>query len=326
MTNITQERSSKQVSLQPINILLIGFNRSELLKDSLKRLRSIHNCCVWVAIDGFRPYNLHDQKEHSRILEILPQYGVSPKKTLISSYNRGCRNGVIAALSWFFRHNEYGIILEDDIQLDSGFLNCMQKLLVAYKDDDSIFSISSHSEIPKPSSSSYSAEFMRMPFCRVWGWASWRRAWHKHLAFLRQTENYGLIRLYFLIPKPYRSFDAALRLYHCKNTLFDTWDYEWNFTHLMTNSFSITPYGNYCLNVGFGESATHTINPNAQPWSSFSYFNASSLIDASLPLSSPTSSEINLIGSQCGFPRPDNRVKDTIKLLKHVLNSYLRVS
>ena len=304
------------------NFLVIGFNRSDLLEESLNRLQKYGISNIWVSVDGPRPGNTRDQEENRKIIKILEKFSIPINQCQISCFNLGCRNGVVQAISWFFDHNDSGIILEDDIEIDDSYLFCMQYLLETFHDDLDVFSISSHSELAGSHSRS-ADELVSMPVCRVWGWAAWRRSWLKHLEILNETRDYSLKQMFSLIPKTYRTFDSALRLYQCKNNTFDTWDYEWNLTHLLCQSSSITPCNNFCLNYGFGDNATHTLDPSGCPWSRMGTFDSSSLKRTDFSILSAAEHEITNIASICGFPRPKISIKENIKLYKHQLKSRL---
>ncbi len=307
-----------------LNVLVIGFNRSDLLEESLKRLETYGNCNVWVSIDAPRSGNSRDKKENAQIRHVLSHFGIPSNQIQMGSFNLGCRNGVIAAISWFFEHNESGIILEDDIEIDEGYLLCMQCLLSKFRDDQSVTSISSHSELARNNSLRRSDELVLMPLCRVWGWGAWRDSWLMHMKIMKKTENYSLRKLFELIPKSYRTFDAALRLYHCKNNMFDTWDYEWNLTHLLTESGSITPCNNYCLNHGFGEHATHTLDPEGSPWTKLESFDSSLLRQSSISIDKASVEEAITILNHCGFPKPEKPIKEKLKLFKHQMKACWR--
>ena len=304
------------------NFLVIGFNRSDLLEDSLNRLQKFGKSNIWVSIDGPRPGNARDQEENVKIKNILLKFNIPSHQCYINRLNLGCRDGVVQAISWFFDHNDSGIILEDDIEIDDSYLFCMQYLLENFHDDLDVLSISSHSELAG-TRSRHANELVSMPVCRVWGWAAWRRSWRKHLEILNETRDYSLKQIFSLIPKNYRTFDSALRLYQCKNNSFDTWDYEWNLTHLLCQSSSITPCSNFCLNHGFGDNATHTLDPSGCPWSTMERFDSTSLKQIDCSISSAAEDEINNIASICGFPRPKVSLKENIKLYKHLIKSSL---
>lgn len=304
------------------NFLVIGFNRSDLLEESLSRLQKFGNLNIWVSVDGPRPGNTRDEEENRKIIKILDKFSIPINQRQISCFNLGCRNGVVQAISWFFDHNDSGIILEDDIEIDDSYIFCMQYLLKTFHDDLDVFSISSHSELAG-SHTRRADELVGMPVCRVWGWAAWRRSWLKHLEILNMTQDYYLRQIYSLIPKTYRTFDAALRLYQCKNNIFDTWDYEWNLTHLLHQSSSITPCNNFSLNHGFGDNATHTLDPSGCPWSTIEEFGSPSLKGIDFSVSSATEDEIYNIVSKCGFPISQALMKENIKLYKHQIKTRL---
>jgi hypothetical protein len=306
------------------NFLVIGFNRSDLLEASLNRLQKFGKSNIWVSIDGPRPGNTRDQEENRKIKKILDKFSIHDDQRQISYLNLGCRNGVIQAISWFFDHNHSGIILEDDIEIDDNYLFCMQYLLEKFHDNLDVFSISSHSELAASYPPREAHELISMPVCRVWGWAAWRRSWLKHLDILNETRDYTLKEVFSLIPKSYRTFDAALRLYQCKNNSFDTWDYEWNLTHLLSRSTSITPCNNFCLNHGFGDNATHTLDSSGCPWSTMNSFDLSVLNSSIFSISNVAIDEINAIVSKCGFPISQDLMQENIKLYKHQIKSMLK--
>lgn len=315
--------SSISMHYQPLltNILLIGFNRSDLLERSLNRLQKFGESNIWVSIDGPRPGNIRDHEESRKIYKILEKFNVPINRSRISPLNLGCRNGVVEAISWFFEHNDSGIILEDDIEIDDNYLFCMQYLLEKFHDNLDVFSISSHSELAAIYPLRQANELVNMPVCRVWGWAGWRRSWLRHLEILNQTQNYSLKQMFSLIPKTYRTFDSALRLYECKNNIFDTWDYEWNLSHLLCQASSITPCNNFCLNHGFGDNATHTLDSGGCPWSTINSFDLSALNSGIFSISSAATDEINAIVSKCGYPISQDLLRENIKLFKHQINS-----
>ena len=306
------------------NFLVIGFNRSDLLEDSLNRLQNFGKSNIWVSIDGPRPGNTRDQEENRKIKKILEKFSIPINQCQISCLNLGCRNGVIKAITWFFDHNDSGIILEDDIEIDDSYLFCMQYILENFHDNPDVFSISSHSELAGSYPPRQANELVSMPVCRVWGWAGWRRSWLKHLEILNLTQSYNLRRIYSLIPKTHRTFDAALRIYQCKNNIFDTWDYEWNLSHLLCQASSITPCNNFCLNHGFGDNATHTLDSSGCPWSTINSYDSSALNSSIFSISNAATDEINAIVSKCGFPISQDLMKENIKLYKHQIKSRLK--
>ena len=127
-----------------INILLIGFNRSDLIAKSIQRLKKIDEVDLWISIDGPRKYNRVDLKEINKIKDVCRLEKIQNKKLKFNKNNLGCRRGVVEAISWFFSKVNEGIIIEDDIEMDRNYIFQINHLLKKYSEDKGIYSISSH--------------------------------------------------------------------------------------------------------------------------------------------------------------------------------------
>jgi hypothetical protein len=90
-------------------------------------------------------------------------------------------------------------------------------------------------------------------YYHIWGWATWRRAWEqydfnlKNLDMERMYKFFGndLIVKYWL-----NNFNQVI------DGSVDTWDYQWTYTCIKNNAFSITPFNNLVSNVGYQGSHT----------------------------------------------------------------------
>ena len=226
------------------NVLLIGFNRSDLIEKSIERLISINSVKLWIAIDGPRLNNKSDFAENQNIRRICKKFDIPKNRIRFSKYNQGCRIGVNNAISWFFDNVESGLILEDDVELDKEYLFQIFRWLDFYSDSDHIASISSHSSIEyfQKRKKTYSYSSSLMPTCRVWGWATWRNNWQEHIKLMKKFSKYSLIRLLLSTPRRFQEFNAILRIWKCINKQFDTWDYEWNYYHIINNKKSFSNY------------------------------------------------------------------------------------
>ncbi len=68
--------------------------------------------------------------------------------TLFREENLGCGRGVSGAISWFFEHEEAGIILEDDIRPEASFFPFVTELLHRYADDPRVWAVSGCNFVP----------------------------------------------------------------------------------------------------------------------------------------------------------------------------------
>ena len=69
----------------------------------------------------------------------------------------------------------------------------------------------------------------------------------------------NFLRVYLSLPKIIKSFRITAIINASKQGRLTTWDYEWNISHVVLESKSITPYGSYVINIGCNDlNATHT--------------------------------------------------------------------
>ena len=313
----------KVKSFNNLPILVLGFNRPELFNDCIERLRSYELKNIWVSIDG--PRNQNDYLKIQEIKDLCRIHKIKKNQILFSKKNNGCRNGVNIGISWFFKQNIKGLVVEDDIEIDKKYIKKINFLLEEFKNNDEIFSISSHYEF-KDINHNYEKNdeiaFFKSPLCRVWGWASWQDRWEKHLLVNKFKLTRNPIACFFALPKAYRTANTALNLALCISGDIDTWDYEWNFSHVFLDSYSLTPFGIFSLNHGFSESATHTKFGN-MPWEKMDNIISTKNNDSS-KIIEITSKQISKISSSTGFNITNNWKIEFIKVIVKIVNQKIK--
>ncbi len=311
----------RKQTIKDTPILIVSYNRSDLFDRLIKDLEQKHFSKLWVAIDG--PKNKYDQEQQNNMLSTIENFKLARIKYKRLQANRGCRNGVLDAISWFFRHNTQGIIIEDDIRIDEGYMNAMCEMLSIYRDDLSIFSISSHFD---PSIIKYKGEekesrIVKSPLCRVWGWATWKNRWEIHSKSIINHQELDKISIFWKLPVSIRTKELALRIYACKSGHMKAWDYEWNLTHVKHKAYSLTPNNIYSINEGFREDATHT--KGTPPWESHGkWSNQYSLTD----LKNLLKEEISIIHNNCGLPKTRYVIVEYLKLIGYIFINKLKAA
>ena len=95
-------------------LLIIGFNRPDHMRVLIERLREIEPRNIYLAIDGPRSDRPDDREMVERCRNLVDEIDWEVDvQTLFQEDNLGCGLGVSTAISWFFDHEERGIILED---------------------------------------------------------------------------------------------------------------------------------------------------------------------------------------------------------------------
>jgi hypothetical protein len=240
-------------------ILFLVFNRPLETLKVFNEIKKAKPSKLYLAADGSRVNNESDHKNCIKVKEIIEK--IDWDCEVFKRYNEknfGCKYAVSNAISWFFEHEEMGIILEDDCLPTSNFFRFCDEILEKYKEDQRIRTItgSNFNFGERIGESSY--YFSRLT--HVWGWASWRRAWQDYdvelLKYKNKDYNEVFKNLFHndLLAEDWNNVIQKL----FKNEI-DTWDYQWTITNLFNNGLSIIPNVNLIKNIGFGENATHTL-------------------------------------------------------------------
>ena len=244
----------------PVPILLIMWNRPQLLAGLLEILQTLQPARLYVACDGPRPGDVGNQQLVQRCRELIAERVTWSVQlhTRYSSTNQGCRAGVAAAISWFFEQESEGIVLEDDVYPEPSFFPYMQELLERYRHDARIGSISSHHFHRQPPDGLASYRFSIYNHC--WGWGSWRRAWQQYdygLSSWPQFRDQGLLE--GLGDRAFQRYWTRI-LDATAAGAIDTWDFAWTYSHWKAGMLSCVPDRCLVRNAGFGPDATHTID------------------------------------------------------------------
>ena len=309
--------------IEDLPVLILGYNRYDKFIRCISSLQAQGIKRIYVSIDG--PKNDYDKKIQRKI----SNFCFKNSSDLNINYknlnkNFGCRNGPIKGITWFFKENKYGVILEDDVILSKKCIELFYLLLREYQFNNNWMSISSFNEF----TNNEVENLYDISVFRSWGWASWSEKWKIHLDFSKKIRNLSIWEIYNLLPNQYRKIETAEIIKSCQLNLFDAWDYEFNFSHLMNNKKSLTIGGINNYVYGFDSSATHTVNIDTIGIN-FKLFRERE-IDKSKILSLENKKQ-TLTLRKCGFPISTNKnifqlIKDILRSLYYSFIFYLRIT
>jgi hypothetical protein len=238
-------------------VLVLIFNRPDSAEAVMKSIRVVKPARIYIAADGPRENRSGEAeiciKTRAAVLQQIDWN--CEIKTLFRSQNLGCAVAVSSAITWFFQHEEMGIILEDDCLPDTTFFSFCTELLHRYKDDNRVMHISGFNEqvAPRRDESYY---FSYYP--SLWGWATWRRAWEKYELVIQPTADIEqqIVTTYFygmhrVGRRWFRDFKQCL-------AQKSAWGYQWSFAIWKNHGLAITANVPLVLNIGFDDRGTHT--------------------------------------------------------------------
>ena len=242
-----------------VPILLIIWKRPQKILSLINALRKVKPSEIYISCDG----PISTDSNNIALVEATKQIvstEINWNCTISFNYlkeNLGCKNGVIAGISWFFSKVEYGLILEDDCIPAEAFFQFTAELLPYYKNDMRIWTISGSNFQNGVIRGDGSYYFSRIPL--IWGWATWRSRWilyDKNIQKLSTFKKTYLSRSIFNCSSEANYWFNSWR--SIQNGTLDTWDYQWVFTCLINSGLSIIPNYNLVENIGFDSEATHT--------------------------------------------------------------------
>ena len=244
-------------------VLLIIFNRPDTTRVVLDAIRKARPERLYVAADGPRLHVASDEVKCEEARKVIDSVDWPCEvKKLFHNENLNCGKAPSTAMTWFFSHEKEGIILEDDCLPSQSFFRYCQELLEKYRDDDRIMHIGGNNFLGGwKNDPEHSYYFSRSG--HIWGWATWRRAWHKFdidIRLFEKVKQAGFFDNVFL-----NRFEKAYRMRKFQRTVekrgrVDWWDYQWDFARLINSGLAIVPNTNLVKNLGFGDDATHTVN------------------------------------------------------------------
>ncbi|MGV9012482.1 MAG: hypothetical protein ACOH13_07805 [Flavobacteriales bacterium] len=242
-------------------VLFIAFNREGPARKVLEAIREAKPPRLYFACDGPRNEGERERCENVRALVSMVDWDCQVF-TRFSDQNHGVMHGEVAAMDWFFEHEEEGIILEDDTCPVQSFFWYCQEMLEKFRNDDRVWCIMGNNHMPEwkpavPHSYYYSAH----GYGAYWGWAGWRRVWEKYDVDMKvwpAVRGSGLLDGHFLskseMAEAYKLFDGQYK------GAIRSWDYQMDLARILNRGVTCISSVNLVHNIGFGADGTHTVS------------------------------------------------------------------
>lgn len=235
---------------QKLPVLVLAFNRADHVEQAMKAIQEYKPDRIYLECDGARKHKNGEIEAVEATRQVMLNMVDWPceVKTLFREENMGCAHAVFDAISWFFKHEEYGVIVEDDIVLSQDFFKLCEDLLPRYKNEDRIMEISARNQSFR---TDINNTYVYAQCYHCWGWASWRRAWAKmdmsmsatkHMSIHYLVRRLGLFRglmMHYYFISAYKNLDT-----------FSSWATRWYLSILDNDGFVIVPGVNLALNIG----------------------------------------------------------------------------
>jgi hypothetical protein len=221
--------------------LLIAYNRPDKTRRALESIWSSGIRKLYVSIDGPKD-DYRDKLLTNQVLKVIQDnaFRFEVLMVQVGEGNLGCKRGCLWALNWYFSQTEFGIVVEDDVEISSQFVEFVSAM--SHSSDDTIWHVNGWSLFDVRNSQ---GGFLTTSYGHVWGWATWAKKWEKI-----KTEKNEVDRN--LISNPY-----LLDIWNSLDESTDTWDYFWLLSIEASRGRIISPKNRLTTNFGFDSQATH---------------------------------------------------------------------
>lgn len=294
-------------------VLLLAHNRPALTVQVLEAIRVYAPEKLYFSVDGPNPDRPDDEHLCEEVRRLVEQVDWDCEvHQNYSPRNLGCRRAVAGGISWFFRNEPEGIVLEDDCVPNESFFFFLEQIIHKYREDKRVWGATGantyHLDIPKGRSYDF------IPYALIWGWATWADRWQMYDEHL-ETWSISRNRAEDFRFRSWRERVAyAPHLSRIKRTgLPDTWDYQWGWTVLRNQGLWVLPAPNMVRNIGLGKDSTHTdwdgpaTNSQLQSLESIHHPSTvlvnNDLAESSLDILAPRTIPQHLLGRARGFMR-----------------------
>jgi hypothetical protein len=240
-------------------VVFVIFRRPELTARVFERIAAARPKTLLVVADGPRDETDAERCAETRAIidrvdwpcEVIRNY---------SDVNLGVAVRGATGITWALSLYERAIIVEDDCLPDPTFFRYAEELLERYATDPRVMMVAGSSFVdPRYVKDSY--YFSHYP--RIWGWATWRRAWDKYDYEMKDWPQYRGTG--WLEDKFQSKAVAEFWAERFDRMLFGKhvgWDFQWQFICFRENGLVATPRTNLITNIGMGVDAAHLNDPN----------------------------------------------------------------
>lgn len=267
-------------------IVVIGFNRPEMLNQRLVDLAKLKHRCIYISIDF----------ESAETIEKIKQtisaslHTLSAKNHVSITYhekNLGLTKHVTKVISDALNLHSNVIVIEDDILLNDNTIYSLDFGLEVMNQDLSIGSIGAFSPLNVFKLIKNFNSFHRTKYFACWGWATTREKWEQYTSDLSNFDIASSLEY----SRTWNSLSHSAkstwlgRFRKVQMNPNHTWDLQFQYVSFLNDWTHLAPFGSLVGNLGFSDfRSVHTkgskprwMRPVVLPINPISYFSKRSL-------------------------------------------------
>jgi hypothetical protein len=221
-------------------------DRIELLEKLLFSLKK-NNLSKSTIVYFFLDFSLN-AKIRLQILEIINSVNFFKKKIIVKRKKKyGLKKNILNGIDQVFIKYNKIIILEDDLEITSNFLEHMNKLLKFFEKNTNIYTVCGFSFINfNKFSFLKKTNFICSKRPNCWGWATWKKKWE----ILKKIKDKEYCK---------STYGNDLILMNEKKNInsLNSWAFDWTVKHILNNKHCIYPKFSLVKNNGDDKFSTN---------------------------------------------------------------------
>jgi hypothetical protein len=245
--------------LLPIPVLLIGYNRPELIIRRVKELLRNNVKILHISIDGCDSLR-ETMKETLEIVSSLCKNKCEVTYK-IHEKNIGLARHITNEITTLITIHSEIIVLEDDIQIGENFLVNMGRGLDCLKVSETIGIVSAFSPINQIKYFKLPNKWRETPYFSCWGWLCTREVWEKYVLDISEIKvNEALSNsITWQELNKWQQFLWLSRFLKIQRNPYHTWDIQFQFMCFRYGITNIAPVFSLTNNEGFNDTrSAHT--------------------------------------------------------------------
>jgi hypothetical protein len=248
--------------MQDVPILLLGFNRPDLLKKRVQEISKMNIRNLYVAIDGDSQSNT---VEMLNLVKSIPDYFSNYTNIRVThqKHNLGLTKHMTESISAILEVHSNVIVVEDDISLSKSFYNNMNLGLSILNSNNTLGTVSSLSALNYSGRIYPKNKWRKTKYFFCWGWGCSRETWAKYrvdLSYVDLDNELSSSSLWKDLSSHQKEVWIS-RFNRVKNNPTYTWDIQMQYASFLFNFTNLAPVFRFSNNEGFNDMrATHTKN------------------------------------------------------------------
>lgn len=252
-------------------IVVVAFTRPELLQQVLDAIagQTVRPPLILAYLDGVR--GPQDVPLVQACIAVLERFGaVIPVEIVARPENLGCDRNVIRTLTEVLERFPAVVYLEDDVVPNPGFYDRMCRLLVRYRDEPTVFSVSGFANFPDELRPDLATDFVMSNRVFALGLGLWADRW-RAIDLINQPPGHNPFGGFDRIPATLQTQYTIVNQFFIEQNGKTDWVISLTLAALYRGYVHVIPTRSMVRNIGFGHAESVNYRGAEPDWANANF-------------------------------------------------------